>query len=123
MTDKQMKAVNARFDEMRQQFGDMREQFKSIDRRFDAVDRRFDAVDRRLDGVDTRLNGLDEAVNRQGVLLENNTQELRLVAESVHTLQKVMNIKFDDLHERLDQRLVPLELAVKHHTERLNERQ
>lgn len=105
--------MDRRFDAMDRRFEVVDQRFDAIDRRFDGMDQRFDGVDKRIDGVDHRIDGLEATVHKQGVLLEEMRSDIKGVAEGVAMCNERMDREFIKLHERLDERLQPVELATR----------
>ena len=119
--DKRLDAMDQRFDGVDKRFDDVDKRFDDVDRRFDDVDKRFDYVDKRFGEVDKRLSDLDGEVHRRGIQLESNANELKLAIENFQGLQRITNAKIDELGERFDQRIAPLEAAVRTHSAQLAE--
>jgi hypothetical protein len=112
--DRRLAAMDQRFDAMDQRFG-------AMDQRFGVMDQRFGAMDQRFGAMDQRFDKLDREVHRLGVQLESNSHEVKLAIENFQGLQRITNAKIEELRERVDQRIAPLELAVRAHTAELAE--
>jgi len=67
----------------------------------------------------TTLERVDAEVHRQGILRESDSHELKMAIETFQTAQRVTNAKIDQLRDSIDHRLVPLEVAVRSHTNTL----
>jgi archaellum component FlaC len=131
--DKRFEAIDARFDSIDERFEaiDARfdgidERFEAIDARFDGIDRRLDAVDKRFDGIDQRLDGMDKRfdaidgqlisiradLRRHEVLLDENSQELKLAVRTFQTLHDYERGRLDVAREGLDRRLTLVERSM-----------
>ena len=69
--DKQMKSIDARFDDVDKRFIAIDKRFDDVDKRFIAIDKRFIAIDKRfdeqtgiiLDALDTRFSKMESQIN------------------------------------------------------------
>ena len=73
-----MPDVDQRLDDIEQNLKDLGER---IDERFAQVDQRFAQVDQRFAQVDQRFAQVDKQLNQLQVLGEENTTQIRLIAE------------------------------------------
>jgi chaperonin cofactor prefoldin len=97
------------------------DQMTQLRQHFETIDQHFETIDQQFAGLRSRFDDLDAEVHRQGIRLESNANELKLAIESFQGLQRVTNAKIDDLRERVDQRIAPLEAAVRAHSQQLAE--
>ena len=102
--DERFGAMDKRFDAMDERFGAMDKRFDAMDERFDGVDKRFDAMDERFGTMDERFNaaderseGFEERLRRVEILGEDTLHQVRIVAESVATVDR----KLDDFRSEV----------------------
>ena len=112
--------MDQRFDQMDQRFDQMDQRFAQVDLRFEQVDQRLAQVDQRLAQGDQRLDGIDAQLHRQGVLLEAMNSDLKQTMETVTGNRQVLDQKFAEVLEKLDERVQPVELASRHFARELS---
>jgi hypothetical protein len=91
----------------------MDRRFDTMDRRFDAVDGRFDAVDGRFDAMDGRLGEVEGQLQKQGVLQESMSGDVKMALEGIAGNREVLDMKFAEVVEKLDERIQPVELVTR----------
>jgi hypothetical protein len=94
-------------------FKQFEERFDRVDQRFDRVDQRFDQVDQRFNQVDQRFSQVDAELHKHGLLLESMNNDLKQTMETVEGNREAMDRKFAEVLRTIDQRVQPIELAVK----------
>lgn len=82
-------------------------------KRLDRVDTRLDGMDRRLDGIDTRLDGIDRRLDHVDHRLDTLEDKFQLLADAQAIAQEQMARGFKEIREELNDRLVPIETAVR----------
>lgn len=95
--DEKFTAIDARFDK--------------VDARFDAMDARFDAMDARFSEGDQRFTGIEAQLHRQGVLIEALNGDVKMALEGIAGNRQLMDERFAEVMDALDQRVRPLEMA------------
>jgi septal ring factor EnvC (AmiA/AmiB activator) len=100
-----LKRLEDKVDQMDQRFSQMNQRFDQIDQRFDQIDQRFDTVETEL--------------HRQGVLLESMNSDLKQTMEGVTGNRQVLDNKFAEVLRKLDERVLPVELASRHFAQQL----
>lgn len=90
--------------------------FARVDQRFEAVDQRFEAIDRRFEAIDRRFEGVERRLDRIEVAVEDIRDQVRHTAEGHAATQALIHRKFDEVVARIDRRVDPIELAVRHHS-------
>ena len=102
--DERFSAIDRRFDGVDKRFDAMDERFDGVDKRFDAMDERFDAMDERFgtmdelfNAADERSEGFEERLRRVEILGEDTLHQVRIVAESVATVDR----KLDDFRSEV----------------------
>ena len=115
----EVRLVEELLKEIRQE---MRDGFAGVNGRLDKLEGRVERVEGRLGRLEGQvstneatLNRVDAEVHRQGLLIEERHEELRLAIEAFQTAQRVTNAKIDLLRDATENRLVPLELATRSH--------
>lgn len=82
----------------------MKEILERLEQKMDAgfakVDERFVKMDGRLDKMDGRLDGVDGQLQKQGVLLESVSGDVKMALEGITG--------------NLDERVQPVEMATRH---------
>ena len=102
----QLQKINSRLDRI-----DGR--LDGIDGRLDGIDGRLDGIDGRLDGNDSRFDRIDAQLHKQGVLLESISADLKQTMEAVVGNRQVMDREFAALRTQIDERVQPIEMAVR----------
>ena len=105
--------IDGRLDGIDGRLDRMDRRFDAMDGRFDAHDRRFDANDRRFDGNDSRFDRIEAQLHKQGVLLESMSADLKQTMEAVVGNRQVMDQSFAALRTQIDERVQPIEWAVR----------
>ena len=95
-------------------FARVDEQFARVDDQFARVDKRFARVDEQLARVDEQFAGVDGQLQKQGVLLEALTGDVKMALEGIAGNREVLDMKFAEVLEKLDERIQPVELATRH---------
>ena len=85
-----------------------------MDGRLDRMDGRLDQMDGRLDQMDGRLVRVEGQSQKQGVLLEALTGDVKMALEGIAGNREVMEAGFVEVLRKLDERVQPLELASRH---------
>ena len=92
--DEHFGEIKERLDTIDKRLDNVDERFDKIDERFDKIDERFDKVDERFVKVDDRLDTLTSDVQKLRVLGEENTTQIKLIAEvqahQGHVLQQIV---------------------------------
>jgi archaellum component FlaC len=99
--EQRLTGVAQHFVKVDEHFGEIKERLDTIDKRLDNVDERFDKIDERFDKVDDRfvkvddrLDTLTSDVQKLRVLGEENTTQIKLIAEvqahQGHVLQQIV---------------------------------
>jgi hypothetical protein len=110
-----MKEILERLEQkMDRRFDAMDGRFDAMDGRFDAMDGRFDAMDGRFDAMDGRFGEVDGQLQKQGVLLESMSGDIKMALEGIAGNREVLDMKFAEVLEKLDERIQPVELATRH---------
>jgi hypothetical protein len=91
----------------------MDRRFNEVDGRFDEVDGRFDEVDGRFGKVDGRFGEVDGQLQKQGVLLEAVAGEVKMALEGIAGNREVLDTKFAQVLEKMNERIQPVELATR----------
>ena len=114
--------LEGRFDTLEGRFDTLEGRFDTLEGRFDTLEGRFDTLSGSLSRLTTQvsaneatLNRVDAEVHRQGLLLEERHDELKLAIEAFQTAQRATNAKIDLVRDAMENRLVPLELATRAH--------
>ena len=118
--DQRFDQLDQRFEQVDQRFEQVDQRFEQVDQRFEQVDQRFGQVDQRVGQGDQRLDGIDAQLHRQGVLLEAMNSDLRQTMEAVTGNRQVLDQKFAEVLEKLDERIQPVELASRHFARELS---
>lgn len=100
-------------------FEQVDKRFEQVDKRFEQVDMRFERIEQRLGGVDQRLNSVDAQLQKQGVLLEAVSGDVKMALEGISGNREVMDARFAEVMKKLDERVQPIELATRHHSRTL----
>ena len=79
--DEQFAQVDQRFAQVDQRFAQIDQRFAQVDQRFAQVDQRFAQVDQRFAQVDQRFDTLEVQVQKLRVLGEENTTQIKQIAE------------------------------------------
>ena len=95
--DERFSAIDRRFDGVDKRFDAMDERFGAMDERFDAMDERFGTMDERFNAADERSEGFEERLRRVEILGEDTLHQVRIVAESVATVDR----KLDDFRSEV----------------------
>jgi hypothetical protein len=107
------RSIEARFKQFEERFDRVDQRFDRVDQRFDRVDQRFDQVDQRFNQVDQRFSQVDAELHKHGLLLESMNNDLKQTMETVEGNREAMDRKFAEVLRTIDQRVQPIELAVK----------
>lgn len=89
----------------------MKEILERLEQKMDAG---FAKADRRFDKMDERLDTVDEQLQKQGVLLESVSADVKMALEGVAGNREVMDKKFAEVLTKLDERVQPVELATRY---------
>jgi archaellum component FlaC len=121
--EQRLDRAGERFDQIDEWQRRADERFDRIDERFDRVDERFDRIDERFDRVDERFGRMDERFDRIdqriGVLHEDVLGRIAATGEEAPATKREMAQGFADLRELIERRLVPLDAAVRDHSQRI----
>lgn len=88
--------------------------FAKADRRFDGIEARLDKVDERLDKGDTRFAGIEQLLQKQGVLLESVSADVKMALEGISGNRQVLDQEFAEVLAKLDERVQPIEMATRY---------
>ena len=92
----------------------MKEVIEQIQQLGARLGQRLDQVERRFDQVDGRLGRVEGQLQKQGVLLEAVSADVKMALEGIAGNRQVMDQAFDEMAEKLDQRVQPIEQASRH---------
>ena len=109
--DEKFTAIDARFDKVDARFDKVDARFDKVDARLDAMDARFDAMDARFSEGDQRFAGIEAQLHRQGVLIEALNGDVKMALEGIAGNRQLMDERFAEVMDALDQRVRPLEMA------------
>ena len=110
----QLEQMNGELAQIGQRLDQMDGRFDQVDRRFDQVDRRFDLIDRRFDLIDGRFEQVEGQLQKQGILLEAVSADVKMALEGIAGNREVMDQQFADMARKLDERVQPIEHASRH---------
>jgi chromosome segregation ATPase len=86
--DQRFEQIDQRFEQIDQRFEQIDQRFEQIDQRFEQIDQRFEQVDQRLAQVDQRFVEVDQRfetltaeVQKLRILGEENTAQIKVIAE------------------------------------------
>ena len=97
------------FSRLDETFGKIDARFDGIDKRFDDVDARFDRVDARFSSIDGQLVAIRGELHRHGVLLDEQSKELKLAVRTFEALHNVEHERLDVARQALDKRMTYVE--------------
>lgn len=83
------------------------------------MDQRFDRMDQRFDQVDEQFAAVDAELHKHGLLLESMNSDLKQTMEGVVGNRQVLDEKFAEVLQKLDERVQPVELANQHFARQL----
>ena len=128
-----MDALGSRMDQLDSRMGGLDRRIEGLDARIDSMDGRMDRLEVRIDGVEARLSqridavetGLGQRIDhvevrlgklehgqqKLGVEVDENTSNIRALAEGFAGLNERMDRGFAEVLTRLDDRTTPLEAA------------
>lgn len=101
---------------LQQLVGGQQEIIGRLDRhgeRFDRIDKRLDGIDVRLDGIDGRLDGVDRRLDKLEIGQEALLEKFDWLGEKQDGLEEAMARGFKEVREEFNERLVPIETAVR----------
>jgi hypothetical protein len=75
------------------------------------MDGRLDQVDSAFGQVDSRFEKIEGQLQKQGVLLESVSTDVKMALEGIAGNREVMDQRFADMAKRLDLRVQPIEQA------------
>lgn len=75
------------------------------------LEQKMDAGFARVDG---QFASVDGQLQKQGVLLEALTGDVKMALEGISGNREVLDMKFAEVLEKLDERIKPVELATRH---------
>jgi len=78
------------------------------------MDAGFARVDEQFAMVDDQFASVDGQLQKQGVLLEALTGDVKMALEGISGNREVLDMKFAEVLEKLDERIQPVELATRH---------
>jgi hypothetical protein len=79
------------------------------------LEQKMDAGLERLDQkMDEGFARVDGQLQKQGVLLESVTGDVKMALEAVAGNREVLDLKFAEVLRKLDERIQPVELATRH---------
>lgn len=113
-----MKEVLDLLDTLNSRFKTLESKFDTLDSKVGALDSKVGALDSRvttrLDKIDTRLDRVETLAQKQGVLLESVSSDLKQTMEGVIGNREVMDTQFAGLRKQIDERVQPIEWASRH---------
>ena len=78
-------------------------------------EQKMDASLERLEQkMDAGFAGVDGQLQKQGVLLESVTGDIKMALEGIAGNREVLDINFAEMLKKLDERIQPVELATRH---------
>ena len=123
MTDEQMDRIDGQFRQLHDRFGQIRQhmdqRFEHVDRRFEQVDRRFEQIDRRFEHADRRFEQTDGALQKLGVLFEDQQQKLKMIAEAIQIGRDVAAAENAAIRKSVAEQIAPIRALLENHEKQL----
>ena len=73
-----------------------------------------DVLERLEQKMDAGFARVDGPLQKQGVLLESVTGDVKMALEGIAGNREVLDLKFAEVLKKLDERIQPVELATRH---------
>ena len=73
-----------------------------------------DVLERFEQKMDAGFAGVDGQLQKQGVLLESVTGDVKMALEGIAGNREVLDMNFAEMLKKLDERTQPVELATRH---------
>jgi len=90
--------------EMRTGFGDVYKRLDGVDKRLDTVDKRLDTVDKRLDTMEVKIDKkIDEKVEELAMMVKFGFDEMaERIDNKLDTMLEIQDKKYNTLNVRVD---------------------
>ena len=120
MADEQLTRIENTLDILVKGQGALESKMDRLEGRMDRVEGRIDQFEGGLSGLRSEMNTrFDQMRDRMDVLHEELRDDIKALGEHDAPTRREVRQGFADLRERLNNRLIPVEAAVRHHTAKI----